>query len=147
MASVPDVPRGPLQPPDAVQLVALVLFQLSVVPLPAVTLSGVPESVTIGCAAGAGAGTGVLGVSLLPPLPPPQPESCNAAMSNTYRSCRRENRSMSMIEYLPCVRSRLRRAALALQVTHAFAIAPGHSQGEQCQRQPIHRAAALALLG
>jgi hypothetical protein len=44
----PDVPRVPLQAPDAVQLVALTEVQLNVALLPLVTLLAEAVSVTVG---------------------------------------------------------------------------------------------------
>jgi hypothetical protein len=60
--SVPAVARTPLQPPEAVQAVALVLVQLRAVLPPAATLAGVAASMTLGCAA--------LGPGPTPPLQP-----------------------------------------------------------------------------
>lgn len=60
--SVPLVALAPVQPPEAVQDVALVLDQVSVVVAPEMTLAGLAARVTVGVGTGAGA----------EPPPPPQ---------------------------------------------------------------------------
>ena len=65
----PDVALLPDQPPEAVQLVALVLFQLSVVELFITTLPGFADRETVGDTAAA---TVILTVSLISPLAPVQ---------------------------------------------------------------------------
>lgn len=72
IASVPLMPRVPVQPPEATQLVASVDDQVSVVPPPLVTLLGVAVSVTVG------AGETVT-LAVAAPLPPaPEHVSVNA---------------------------------------------------------------------
>lgn len=52
ICSVPDVPRAPDHPPEAVHAVAFVLVQLSVVPPPGATVVGLAEKESVGaCAA------------------------------------------------------------------------------------------------
>lgn len=60
--SVPLVAFAPVQPPEAVHEVALVLDQVSAVVAPEVTLAGLADRVTVGAATGAG----------VEPPPPPQ---------------------------------------------------------------------------
>jgi hypothetical protein len=60
--SVPLVALLPVQPPEAVQDVALVLDQVSAVVAPVVTLTGLADRVTVGAGTGAG----------VEPPPPPQ---------------------------------------------------------------------------
>ncbi len=60
--SVPLVALAPVQPPLAVQDVALVLDQVSAVVAPVVTLAGMADRVTVGAGTGAG----------VEPPPPPQ---------------------------------------------------------------------------
>lgn len=76
--------RVPLQPPDAVQEVALVDDQLSVEALPLETLVGLAASVTGGAGAGAGVGAGVPPVAGVGATccPPPHAVSTKAVMSN-----------------------------------------------------------------
>jgi hypothetical protein len=64
VTAVPDTAREPLQSPEAVQLVAFVELQLSVLEPPAVTRIGSAVSVTVVEPAGGG---------VPPPLPPPLP--------------------------------------------------------------------------
>ena len=55
----PPVVLVPLQPPEAVQLVAFVLLQVNVAALPDTTVAGAAANVTVGAGVGAGAGGGV----------------------------------------------------------------------------------------
>jgi hypothetical protein len=80
---VPLVPRVPDQLPDAVQAVALVLDQVSVLVLPLATVAGLAEIITV--AAGGAA------LLLLPP-PPLQPDASitsnsAAAVRNEFQQC------------------------------------------------------------
>jgi hypothetical protein len=52
----PDSPVGPLQEPEAVHEVALVLFQVRIEAWPALRLFGVADMETVGAGGGAGAG-------------------------------------------------------------------------------------------
>ena len=62
----PEVERAPLQPPEAVQPVALVDDQFSVAAAPLATLVGVAVSVTVGAA---GVTVTVADALALPPAP------------------------------------------------------------------------------
>jgi hypothetical protein len=81
-ASEPAVPRPPLQPPEAVQAVALAELQVSVADPPAATAVGLAFRVTEGAASPRG-GTGASA--------PPPPQAAAAAASNhaVLRSARR----------------------------------------------------------
>ena len=80
----------PVQPPDAVQVVVLALFQVSVAPLPATTEpalalresvgtgAGVGVGGGVGVGAGAGAGAGVTVTETLRLALPPAPEHTSA---------------------------------------------------------------------
>lgn len=65
----PDVPRLPLQPPDAVQLVALVDDQLSVDEPPCATAGGAALSMTVGRVPPIGDTVTVTDCAALPPAP------------------------------------------------------------------------------
>jgi hypothetical protein len=72
VATLPPVDCAPLQAPDAVQAVALVEDQVSVVVPPVVTLVGLALSETVGAAAGGG-GVDKGGALVDPPeFPPPE---------------------------------------------------------------------------
>ncbi len=66
VVSVPLVALAPVQPPEAVHDVALVLDQASAVVVPEVTLAGLADRVTVGAGTGAGA------------EPPPPPQAARA---------------------------------------------------------------------
>ena len=71
---------APLQPPVAVQLAALSVVQLSVVPLPLATVDGVALSVTVG---GGGEDGGITVTLIVCVADPPEPVqvSANAAFA------------------------------------------------------------------
>lgn len=77
--AVPLVACAPLQPPEAVQPVALVLDQLICAALPVVTEVGVVLMVTVGVGSGGGG---------LPPPPPPPQATSNAAANGTESHAR-----------------------------------------------------------
>jgi hypothetical protein len=82
LTTLPPVDCAPLQAPDAVQAVALVEDQVSVVVPPVVTLEGLALSETVGAAAGGVEAGGVLDAA--PEFPPPeQPASSRPALSAT----------------------------------------------------------------
>lgn len=68
MDAEPDAPRAPIQPPEAVQPVALVDDQLSVDTAPVARLAGLAVSVTVGMG-GAGMTVTVAEALVLPPAP------------------------------------------------------------------------------
>jgi hypothetical protein len=71
LVSLPEVALVPVQPPEAVQDVALVLLHVNVTVWPAVIAVGLRFNVTVG--------DGLLGVDGLPPFPPPPPQPASMA--------------------------------------------------------------------
>jgi hypothetical protein len=82
--SVPDVARGPVHPPEAVQLVAFVADHVSVAMPPCKTEVGFEENVTVG----------VTGGGLAPPPPPPPPPQLAARMAQAMTGSRATVRVM-----------------------------------------------------
>lgn len=81
--SVPATPLEPLQPPEAVQPVALVDVQVRLADADFWTVSGATASETDGGAGTAGPGAGA---AVFDGVPPPQPTSIAAAVDHTPRS-------------------------------------------------------------
>jgi hypothetical protein len=90
LATLPPVDCAPLQAPDAVQALALVEDQVSVVVPPAVTLVGLAVSETVGADAGGVDAGGVLEDAPECP-PPPQAASSRPALSAAPATVRRGN--------------------------------------------------------
>jgi hypothetical protein len=104
VTSLPDVVRAPDQPPEAVQLVALVLLQVSVVVAPAVRLLVPADSVTVGT--GDGDGDRVDATGVVPASPPPPQAVSISGMQSSQSLPGKFNRNGSRTRLLLCICTR-----------------------------------------